>query len=116
MLTLQQTGSSSRLLPSQSGRIYKTSGENTFSSYTTVLTESGVELAERLIELALVILRKVWFKLSGSDANDCIVKMVPLATKRNRIISYFGAYHGQTMALSMSGHTAQAKFVGSGML
>jgi 4-aminobutyrate aminotransferase len=96
--------------------IKKQAEKNTFSSYTTVLTESGVELAERLIELVPGDFeKKVWFGLSGSDANDCIAKMVPLATKRNRIISYFGAYHGQTMgSLSMSGHTAQAKFVGSG--
>lgn len=90
--------------------------KNTFASYTTILTESGVELAEKLLRLVPGDFeKKVWFGLSGSDANDCIAKMVPMATKRNRIISYFGAYHGQTMgSLSMSGHTAQAKFIGSG--
>lgn len=96
--------------------IKKQVDKNTFSSYTTVVTETGVELAEKLIQLTPGDFdKKVWFGLSGSDACDCIVKLIPLAKKRNRIISFFGAYHGQTMgSLSISGHTAQAKFIGSG--
>ncbi len=90
--------------------------KNSFSSYTTVITETGVELAERLIQLTPGNFeKKVWFGLSGSDANGCIAKMLPLAKKRNRLISFFGAYHGQTMgSLSVSGHTAQARFIGAG--
>jgi 4-aminobutyrate aminotransferase len=90
--------------------------KNTFSSHTTVVCEPTVELAERL--LALVpggAEKRVWFGLSGSDANDCVAKLFPLATGRRRMISFFGAYHGQTMgSLSLSGHTAQARFIGQG--
>ncbi len=89
---------------------------NTFASHCTVVTEPAVELAERLIRLFPGGGEKrVWFGLSGSDANDCVSKLFPLATGRSRLISFFGAYHGQTMgSLSLSGHTAQAKFIGQG--
>lgn len=90
--------------------------KNTFASYTTVVSEPAVELAERLIALTPGLFEKrVWYGLSGSDANDCVAKLFPLATGRSRLISYFGAYHGQTMgSLSLSGHTAQARFIGQG--
>lgn len=90
--------------------------KNSFSCYISVLCEPTIELAEKLIELAPGDFeKKVWFGLSGSDANDCIAKLVPLATGRSRLVSYFGAYHGQTMgSLSLSGHTAQARFIGGG--
>jgi 4-aminobutyrate aminotransferase len=90
--------------------------KNSFSSYVSVICESTVELAEKLIKLTPGDFdKKVWFGLSGSDANDCIAKLVPLATGRGRLVSYFGAYHGQTMgSCSLSGHPAQAKFIGGG--
>jgi len=89
---------------------------SSFASPASVVTEPTVALAEKLAELAPGSFeKKVWFGLSGSDANDCVAKLVPLATGRPRLISFFGAYHGQTMgSLSLSGHTAQAKFIGSG--
>lgn len=88
----------------------------TFATPATVVTEPTVALAERIAEMTSGSYeKKVWFGLSGSDANDCIAKLVPIATNRPRLISFFGAYHGQTMgSLSLSGHTAQAKFIGSG--
>jgi len=98
------------------GAVQDQVAKNTFASHTTVVSEPAVALAERLIELAPGSFeKKVWFGLSGSDANDCIAKLVPLATGRPRMVSFFGAYHGQTMgSLSLSGHTAQAKFIGGG--
>jgi 4-aminobutyrate aminotransferase len=102
--------------PKVTERIKKQVDKNTFSSYTTVINELGVELAEKLIQLTPGNFeKKVWFGLSGSDANGCIFKMVPMAKQRSRLVSFCGAYHGQTFgSLSISGHTAQAKFIGAG--
>jgi 4-aminobutyrate aminotransferase len=90
--------------------------ENSFSCYLTVLSEPTVELAEKLIQLAPGNFeKKVWFGLSGSDANDCIAKLLPLATGRSRFISYFGSWHGLTGgSMPLSGHSAVARFIGQG--
>ena len=90
--------------------------KNTFASYPTVISSPAVKLSKKLSEyMPGDFEKKVWFGLSGSDANDYVSKIIPQATNRRRIVSYFGAYHGQTMgSLSMSGHTAQARFVGHG--
>lgn len=51
--------------------------------------------------------RRVWFGHSGSDANDCVLRVVTASTKRQRIISFIGSYHGNlTGSMSVSGHTA----------
>lgn len=90
--------------------------KTTFNSLTTVLSEPAAELAERLVGLVPGDFpKRCWFGLSGSDANDCVAKMLPLSSGRPRLLSFVGAYHGQTGgSLSLSGHTAQARFVGSG--
>lgn len=74
--------------------------------------DMAISLAEKLIEITPGNYRKkVWFGLSGSDANDCIYKLVKLYTRRSKIITFIGSYHGQTMgALSMSGLKVQSKF------
>ena len=78
--------------------------------------ERAIELAERLITLFPGDFhKKAWFGTTGSDANDCIYKLVPRAAGRLRLISYVGAYHGQTAGSSaLSGHSAQSKSIGSG--
>jgi 4-aminobutyrate aminotransferase len=86
-------------------------------SFTTQLTapeQNMIELAEKLVTITPGDFnKKVWFGHSGSDANDCIAKLVPMAQKKARMVSFMGGYHGQTMgSLSLSGHTAQAKFIG----
>ncbi|OCA88732.1 aspartate aminotransferase family protein [Pseudobacillus wudalianchiensis] len=88
-------------------------------SFTTQLSapsQTMTELAEKLIEMTPGdFSKKVWFGHSGSDANDLISKLVPAASGRPKMIAFMGAYHGQTMgALSLSGHSAQAKFEGKG--
>ncbi|MCW3992516.1 MAG: aspartate aminotransferase family protein [Candidatus Bathyarchaeota archaeon] len=74
----------------------------------------SVKLAEKLVEITPGSFKKrVWFGLSGSDANDCVFKIMPKYAGKPRIISFIGAYHGQTMgSLSLSGHQAQARFLG----
>ena len=81
-----------------------------------MLNEPSVRLAERLASLVPGDYeKKVWYGLHGSDANDCLAKLVPLATGRKRMISFIGGYHGQTAgSAGLSGHTAQAKAGGGG--
>ncbi|MDQ6600556.1 aspartate aminotransferase family protein [Bacillus salipaludis] len=87
-----------------------------FTSQLSAPESTMVSLAQKLIEITPGdFSKKVWFGHSGSDANDCIAKLVPLEKKRSRMISFIGSYHGQTMgSLSLSGHPAQAGFIGSG--
>ena len=60
----------------------------------------AVELAERLCALAPGdFAKKAWFGTTGSDANDCLARLVPIATGRRRMISFVGSYHGQTVRL-----------------
>lgn len=88
--------------------------KTTCVSLCTFSSEASVKLAEKLVEITPGSFKKrVWFGLSGSDANDCVFKIIPKYAGKPRIISFIGAYHGQTMgSLSLSGHQAQARFLG----
>jgi len=96
--------------------IAEQAGKLSFSSLCSVPNQPETELAERLREIVPVRgEKKVWFGLSGSDANDFLAKMAPLATGRSKIIAFIGGYHGQTgRSAAISGHTAQAKASGNG--
>lgn len=76
------------------------------ASYLSGANSATVELAEKL--LALVPSRasgRVWFGHSGSDANETVMRLVISATRRPRIISFAGAYHGGTIgSAAFSGH------------
>jgi len=52
--------------------------------------------------------KKVTFGLSGSDAGDMALKIARYATKKSWIITFIGAYHGQTY-----GSTSLTQFQGS---
>ncbi len=81
-----------------------------FHSFNTVANEPSIRLSERLLQLAPNGMRRVFYGLSGSDANDTAVKMLwsynmlrgkPL---KRKIISRSYAYHGVTAAAgSLSG-------------
>jgi 4-aminobutyrate aminotransferase len=62
------------------------------------------ELAEKLAHLAPgENSRKVFFSNSGAESIEAALKLVRYHTKRGRIISFFGSFHGRTMgALSLS--------------
>lgn len=70
--------------------------------------ENAVALAEDLLRLTPGRgPRRVWFGHSGSDANDCALRVVQAATGRARFISFIGSYHGNLSgSMSISGHTA----------
>ena len=78
--------------------------------------ERAVELAERLQALFRTdVETRAWFGTTGSDANDCLARMLPAATARPRLISFIGSYHGQTAgSAGLSGHGAQAAVTGPG--
>lgn len=73
-------------------------------------TESAIELAEKLKEIAPVPISKVFFTSSGSEANDTQVKFAWYMNNalgrpnKKKIISRVKAYHGVTiMAASLTG-------------
>ncbi|GAB3790751.1 aspartate aminotransferase family protein [Virgibacillus kimchii] len=84
-----------------------------FSTNITIPDQNMISLSERLANMLPGDFdKKVWYGMSGSDANDTIAKLVPLSKGRPRMVSFMGGYHGQTMgSLSLSGHTAQARFI-----
>jgi len=67
--------------------------------------ESPIKLAKLLNEITPgKFLKRVFFGLSGSDAIDCSLKMVRWHTRRPRVLSFIGSYHGMTYgSLSLSG-------------
>ena len=87
-----------------------------FTTTTSVLNRESIQLAERLKSLIPGTFEKsVWYGHSGSDANEFIAKIAPLATGKNRILTFVGSYHGQTMgAYAMFGHPAQGRMTGGG--
>jgi 4-aminobutyrate aminotransferase len=66
--------------------------------------EPLIDLTKELIAITPGDYRKrAYYGLSGSDANDGIIKLARIATKRPKILAYLRAYHGSTYgALSMS--------------
>ena len=70
--------------------------------------ENAVALAEDLLRITPGSDdRRVWFGHSGSDANDCAMRVLQAATGRSRFISFIGSYHGNLSgSMSISGHTA----------
>lgn len=63
------------------------------------------ELAHKLVEIAPGNNRKkVFFTNSGTEAVEAAFKLARHHTKRQHVISFFGAFHGRTMgALSLTG-------------
>ena len=79
-------------------------GRTTFGGLVSSINRPAVELAERLIDLVPGNWeKKVWFGLSGSDASEAAMRLLPRATGRRRLVSFIGSWHGThdgTMGLS----------------
>lgn len=77
-----------------------------FISYTAAYTYSEplVNLAEELIKITPGDFEKrITYGLTGSDANDAMIKLARAYTKRKIIVSFIGSYHGSTYgAISLS--------------
>ncbi|MBT9163152.1 MAG: Isoleucine 2-epimerase [Chloroflexi bacterium] len=69
--------------------------------------EHLVRLAEQLVSLTPgEFPKRVRFGLSGSDANDGVIKFARAYTGRQKVVSFFRSYHGSTYgALSLSAIT-----------
>ena len=64
---------------------------------------SGIELAQKLIELTGDSTARVFFCNSGAEANEAALKL-SRKTGKSRIVATSGAFHGRTMgALSLTG-------------
>ena len=87
-----------------------------FASLISGMHASALHLAEKLIALTPGdFAKKVWFGFCGSDANETVGRLLPIATGRRRLVSFIGAYHGATAAsMAMSAHAAQSHFIGEG--
>ncbi len=85
----------------------------THNCFALMGNDVTVDLASRLVSLTPGDFeKKVWFGLSGSDANDCVYKLARWHSGRPRLIACIGAYHGQTMgALALSGLRSQSRFI-----
>ncbi|HYH63821.1 MAG TPA: acetyl ornithine aminotransferase family protein [Urbifossiella sp.] len=64
-----------------------------------------IDLAERMAKIAPgPSPKKVFFTNSGAEAVEAALKLARWHTKRNRVVSFFGAFHGRTYgAMSLSG-------------
>src|SRR5699024_10464634 len=73
--------------------------------------EPEIELAERICQLTPGnFAKKVTFGLSGSDANDALIKFARAYTGRPYIVTFENSYHGTTYgAISMSAMNPRMK-------
>ncbi len=87
----------------------------TFAGLISSINQPALELAEKLMALTPGDFeKKCWFGFCGSDANETVGRLLPMATGKKRLISFVGSYHGFTSAsMAMSGHVAFSDFIGS---
>lgn len=61
-----------------------------------VYSEVRGRAAEKLVSVAPASLRKAFFCNSGTEANENAMRMARMVTKREKIISFAGGFHGRT--------------------
>src|SRR5687767_11734587 len=61
-----------------------------------VYSEIRARAAEKLVSLAPESLTKAFFCNSGTEANENAMRMARFATKREKIITFTGGFHGRT--------------------
>ncbi len=61
-----------------------------------VYSEIRAKAAEKLVSLAPDSVSKVFFCNSGTEANENAMRMARMATKREKIITFTGGFHGRT--------------------
>lgn len=85
----------------QSARLIHMSG-------TDFYYECMVELAEKLAAIAPGgVPRRVYFGNSGAEANEAAIKLARYHTGREKLIAFYGSFHGRTMgSLSLTASKA----------
>jgi acetylornithine/succinyldiaminopimelate/putrescine aminotransferase len=69
-----------------------------------VYSEVRARAAEKLVSLAPAPLTKAFFCNSGTEANENAMRMARMATKREKVITFTGSFHGRTAdAISATG-------------
>jgi len=61
-----------------------------------VYSDVRAEAAERLVSIAPENLTKAFFCNSGSEANENAMRIARMATKREKVITFTGGFHGRT--------------------
>jgi 4-aminobutyrate aminotransferase len=91
--------------------IQKQAGELIHLSGTDFYYELMPQLAERLSAVApMPGPHRFYFGNSGAEVVECALKLARYHTKRQQVISFFGAFHGRTMgALSLTASKPQQK-------
>ena len=96
--------------------IQKQAAELIHISGTDFYVPNMVELAEKLAEIAPgKDAKKVYFGNSGAEAIEAAIKLARYHTRRDKIIAFYGCFHGRTLgALSLTASKAvQRKGFGS---
>lgn len=61
-----------------------------------VYSEIRAKAAEKLVEIAPASITKAFFCNSGTEANENAMRMARFATKREKVITFTGGFHGRT--------------------
>jgi 4-aminobutyrate aminotransferase len=91
--------------------IQKQAAELIHISGTDFFHQPLTDLAERLSAIApMPGPHRFFYGNSGAEAIECALKLARYHTRRQQIVSFFGAFHGRTMgALSLTGSKPQQK-------
>lgn len=91
--------------------IQKQAAELIHISGTDFYNEALTDLADRLSAVApMPGPHRFFYGNSGAEAIECAFKLARYHTRRQHVISFFGAFHGRTMgALSLTGSKPQQK-------
>ena len=74
----------------------KTQAEKVLFYSNLVYSETRARAAEKLISVAPASITKVFFCNSGTEANENAMRMARFATKREKVITFSGGFHGRT--------------------
>ena len=97
--------------PEVVGAIQKQAAELIHMSGTDFYYEGMVTLSERISKVApMKGPHKFYYGNSGAEAVEAALKLARYHTKRQKVIAFFGAFHGRTMgALSLTASKPQQK-------